>query len=460
MNIPRYIYLKLRRAASELFSLQEGTDVIGTIASIKKNVPLRGANIWILVCAAMLASIGLDVPSGAVIIGAMLISPLMTPILGIGLGLGISDRDLIMKAVKSFSTAVAVSLVASTIYFFLTPLGQLTPELLARTRPTLLDVGVAVFGGVAGIVANSRLEKTSVIPGVAIATALMPPLCTAGYGIAKGEFAVFLGAFYLFFINAVFISLSTYVIVRLLNFPYYKFVDSITKKKIQRTIAAVAFIVMIPSGMIFYDVITEARQNKNVQSFIDQNLKNDEFEAIRWETIKGDSVDFLKMFVIGDPISDKEELEIRKKMKNYGLEKLDLRIVQMNVPEEERDRIKSEVATDVVANVMAQVQLNESAKTKFNTELDSLRAVMDSLLMPRGKHNKLTQELAAAFPEIERQTFGVITDYSDTIENFIPFALVNYPKKVRAWQRAEINKKYSDFLKIRLNRDSVLVMVE
>lgn len=457
MNIAKYIYLKVIKELDDIFSIKDGTDVIGTIATIKKNVSVRGSNVWILISAAMLASIGLDVPSQAVIIGAMLISPLMTPILGVGLGFGISDRDLLIKSIKNFSIAVAVSLVASTIYFTLTPLGQPTPELLARTRPTLLDVGVALFGGIAGIVANSRKEKTSVIPGVAIATALMPPLCTAGFGIATGRLEVFLGAFYLFFINAVFISLSTYAVVRYLDFPYYKFIDSRTKKRIQRYIAVFALIVMIPSGMIFYDVVIEAREKRNIQGFVDQYMKNDDFETIRWEIIPSDSTDILKMFLIGDPISSEEENKLFEKMKEEKLDKYRLRLVQMNVPDEEKDKIRREVAGDVTASVLAQVALNKEVQTEKDLAIDSLEAVIEQLRINPGVKELLDREIHITFPEIKSQIFGTISNYNDSTSKFTMVSMLEFEDGIRQKDREKIISRYVEFVKIRLDKDSITV---
>ena len=208
MNIIIAFFLKfykyLLKVLNRVANISDGTDVFGTIEHIKKDINIRGSNIWILVCSTMLASIGLDLNSAAVIIGAMLISPLMSPILGIGLAVGINDRDTLIESLKNFGLAIAVSLLTSVFYFLITPLGEPTSEIIARTQPTLLDVFVAIFGGIAGIVAGSRKEKTSAIPGVAIATALMPPICVAGFGIATGHWNYFAGAFYLFFINAVF----------------------------------------------------------------------------------------------------------------------------------------------------------------------------------------------------------------------------------------------------------------
>ncbi|MCF6241446.1 MAG: DUF389 domain-containing protein, partial [Bacteroidales bacterium] len=173
----------------EILSIREGTDVEGTINGIKKDMVFRGVTVWILVASIFIASIGLNVNSIPVVIGAMLISPLMGPILGIGLSVGTNDWDTLLRSLKNFGIAIVISLITSIIYFLITPLKDASPELLARTKPTILDVLIAIFGGIAGIVAGSRSEKTNVIPGVAIATALMPPLCTAGYGIATGQYS-------------------------------------------------------------------------------------------------------------------------------------------------------------------------------------------------------------------------------------------------------------------------------
>ena len=183
-------------------------DEMETIDYISKNVEFKGANLWILIFAILVASVGLNVNSTAVIIGAMLISPLMGPIMGVGLAAGINDFELLKKSLKNLGIAIAISIITSTIYFSFTPLNDAQSELLARTEPSIWDVLIALFGGLAGIVAGSRKEKSNAIPGVAIATALMPPLCTAGYGLATGNVYYFFGAFYLFFINSVFSSSS------------------------------------------------------------------------------------------------------------------------------------------------------------------------------------------------------------------------------------------------------------
>jgi len=202
------------------------------IDNIKKGIEFKGTNLWTLIFAVFIASIGLNVNSTAVIIGAMLISPLMGPIMGIGLGAGIFDFELIKKAIKNLLIATFIGLVASFFYFLISPLQFAQSELLARTSPTIWDVLIAFFGGLAGIVASSRKKYNNVIPGVAIATALMPPLCTAGYGLATAQWSYFFGASYLYVINSVFISISTFLIVRFLKFKPTTYVNPITARKV------------------------------------------------------------------------------------------------------------------------------------------------------------------------------------------------------------------------------------
>lgn len=216
-------------------------------ASLRSGVELRGATPWILMFAILVASIGLNINSPAVIIGAMLISPLMGPITGIGYGIGIYDFALIRRSLLNLGIAAAISLVTSTLYFLLTPLDEAQSELLARTTPTLWDVLIALTGGLAGIIGMTRREKSNVIPGVAIATALMPPLCTAGYGLANGQWAVFGGAFYLFSINCVFIAVSTVIVIEFLRLPHRKFVDAGVERRVKRTLWTVVLLTALPS---------------------------------------------------------------------------------------------------------------------------------------------------------------------------------------------------------------------
>ena len=211
----------------ELLDFRDDTDRDATIDAIKGDIPFKGATAWILICSIFVASIGLNANSTAVVIGAMLISPLMGPILGIGMSIAINDIDTLKKSLINLATMIVLSLLTAFLFFWLFPLSEETSELLGRTRPDIRDVLIAFFGGLALIIARTKKGTiASVIFGVAIATALMPPLCTAGYGLAEGNFQFFGGAMYLFTINTIFIALATFVVLKILRFPMLKYANS------------------------------------------------------------------------------------------------------------------------------------------------------------------------------------------------------------------------------------------
>lgn len=284
----------------QMFELQSDLDREGTITNIKNNKRMQGANVWLLICSIMVASIGLDLNSQAVIIGAMLISPLMSPILGIGLGVGINDRETLMISLQHFIIAIIIALITSVIYFYFTPLGEVTEQISARTKPTFLDAMVAVFGGLAGIVSSSRKDKSNAIPGVAIATALMPPLCVAGYGIAKWDWSIFINSFYLFFLNSVFIALTTYMIVRFLGFPYKSYINKKDKYRTTLVISIFSFIVLIPSAWILYGTWQEVQtkialneKNLTIENFIKEEFDSPYKKCVSLDTELSDSVNYI-----------------------------------------------------------------------------------------------------------------------------------------------------------------------
>ncbi|WP_420460801.1 DUF389 domain-containing protein [Neolewinella sp.] len=256
----------------EFMDLRDGSDREGAMATITSGKLMRGSNAWMLVCSIMIASLGLNLNSGAVIIGAMLISPLMNPILGIGLGVGTNDRDLLWEALINFGVSIAIALVTSSVYFLFTPLDIFTPEMRARTEPTVLDGLIAVFGGLAGIISVTRADKTNAIPGVAIATALMPPLCVAGYGLTVGlrtggDFTVFWRSFYLFFLNSFFIAATAYLIIRLLRFPFRKYMNVQETRRSQLIIGVISVLMILPGYYILTDVLERQRNANAVEEF-------------------------------------------------------------------------------------------------------------------------------------------------------------------------------------------------
>jgi uncharacterized hydrophobic protein (TIGR00271 family) len=266
-----------------LFSLSEDSAEELAIAEIKGSVDFRGANLWALVLAIVIASIGLNVNSTAVIIGAMLISPLMGPIMGAGLALGINDVELLRRSTRNLATAAGASIVTSTLYFAVSPLAEAQSELLARTRPTIYDVLIALAGGTAGIVAATRRSsaKGNVVAGVAIATALMPPLCTAGYGLATGSLAFFAGALYLFVINSLFIGLATLGVVRLLRFKHVVDVDPEHARRMRLRIAVVTTLAVLPSVFVFWRVVLETRYETAARRYVAESHHRKHRGALR-----------------------------------------------------------------------------------------------------------------------------------------------------------------------------------
>jgi uncharacterized hydrophobic protein (TIGR00271 family) len=310
------------------FNLDEDkADELQTIESIKKGVEFRGTNLWVLIFAIMIASIGLNVNSTAVIIGAMLISPLMGPIMGIGMGVAVNDFFLIKKAFKNLGIAVLISVLTSTLYFFISPLGDAQSELLARTTPTIWDVLIALFGGLAGIVAASRKHFSNVIPGVAIATALMPPLCTAGFGLASGNLSFFVGAFFLFFINSVFISLSTIIIVRFLKYPQNEYTDKSFEKKVKAYIYIIVAITVVPSLFMAYNIVERSIFSKNAMSFIQNELTFNNSYIVGKNILNKEGKKIIEVFTIGK-IDDEKIKSAKAHLKNYNLEGAELKITQ------------------------------------------------------------------------------------------------------------------------------------
>jgi len=262
----------LRDYIADVIDLQKGVDTEATIVDIRAKSSLHGANAWMLMCSIVIASIGLSQDSQAVIIGAMLISPLMSPILGIGLSVGINDMETLRSSLTHFTIAIVIALLSSFIYFKITPFDDLTHEISARTTPTFLDIFIAIFGGLAGIISIARKDISTTIPGVAIATALMPPLCVTGYGLATGRWDIASASFYLFFLNTFFVALATYLIVRFLNFPYRKYISKRIYRKNAALIIAFSLTLVVPSFFIFRNVIIDQQFQNNLNRFKEECL--------------------------------------------------------------------------------------------------------------------------------------------------------------------------------------------
>ncbi|ATV29454.1 TIGR00341 family protein [Prevotella intermedia] len=296
------------------------------VAQISDGVDFHGATLWVLIFAIFIASLGLNVNSTAVIIGAMLISPLMGPIIGMGLAVGIADLKLFKRALTNYLITTVISVVTATIYFTISPITEAQSELLARTSPTLYDVLIALFGGAAGILAISTKSKNNVIPGVAIATALMPPLCTAGYGLAVSNTSYFFGAFYLYFINTVFIAFTTCIGVRLLHFHRKKFVDREKMKRVNYYIISIVIITMLPASYMTWNIIKQSVTENNVEKFVRDELNNNGTYIISYEY--DSKTKTLNVVAIGKPISVDAIAKAQKSMADYKLGDYTLKVIQ------------------------------------------------------------------------------------------------------------------------------------
>ncbi|MEG1622132.1 MAG: TIGR00341 family protein [Alistipes sp.] len=307
------------------------------VAVISKGVVFKGVNLWVLIFATLIASLGLNVNSAAVIIGAMLISPIMGPIMGMGLALGINDFDLLKRSLRNFTLMFIVAIATSTCYFLISPLGQASSELLARTEPTTYDVLIALFGGLAGFVAQSRKERTStVIPGVAIATALIPPLCTAGFGIATGQFRFFAGAFYLFFINTVFIALATYIVVRFLKYRKKAFIDKARERNVRRSMMFITLVTFIPSVIVGFHMVKVSMFESMADKYVEQVFQYPHTRVIECNKLygQGKKLSQVELVLIGEPLSEEMVEHARAQMENFGLQHTELLIRQTNASDE------------------------------------------------------------------------------------------------------------------------------
>lgn len=315
------------RIAKRFFNaLPDKTDETAIVEQISDGVTFRGANLWVLIFAIFIACLGLNLNSTAVIIGAMLISPLMGPIIGMGLAVGRADLELLKRSLTNYGVSTVISVLTAALYFQLTPLTEAQSELLARTSPTLYDVLIALFGGAAGILALSTGGKGNVIPGVAIATALMPPLCTAGYGLAMGEWSFFFGACYLFFINTVFIALATYVGVRLLQFKPKQFVDKARLAVVNRYIAVIVVVTMLPAVYMTIQIIRQSVFENHVKQFVKQELNQPGTRILSEQADRETKT--LDVVALGAALPNEMIEAARQRLADYQLADYQLNVIQ------------------------------------------------------------------------------------------------------------------------------------
>ena len=362
-------------------------------SNIHKGIMIRGTNLWVLIFAIFIASLGLNTNSTAVIIGAMLISPLMGPIIGMGYSMGVYDFNLLKESLRNFLFMIVVSLITSAIFFTLPLITSTQSELLARTQPTTYDILIALFGGLAGMVAQTRKDRTgTVIPGVAIATALMPPLCTVGYGLATLQFRFMLGALYLFTINSIFIALASFIVTRVMNFKMIGELEPDKLKKLKRAMVAVIIIVTLPSVLIAISIIQRSAFEANYRNFVDEAFKYDNTFVVesKYEynaNPRKQSVIEVRLF--GEPLSENVINNIRGQMSSvYYLPKVDLVVRQSN---QEDGGI---AITALQSNYTEMLNEKNRQISHLQEQLSSIRTA-DTLAV-----SSMTRELGIFVPEI------------------------------------------------------------
>lgn len=378
------------------FNLErERADPAETLAIIERDAEFRGVNLWVLVCAVLVASIGLNVNSTAVIIGAMLISPLMGPIIGIGVSLATYDLRLLRRSGRNFGVAVFFSVLTSALYFTLSPLKEAQSELLARTSPTVWDVLIAFFGGLAGIIAaTSREKKFTVIAGVAIATALMPPLCTAGYGIARWDGRFFFGALYLFLINSVFISIAAYLVAQLLRFPNHQESEERLQRRVRRIVIAVVLATLLPSIYLAGKLIQTTLLQERIRAFVRNEFDLPRTTVVTHELVQQEGNPVLRLVLIGEPLDSTAIAERYRRLKQYGLDNLQLEIRQGTTSTVSAEKLRAQLLQEFYKRSEEQLRLLE----------DSLRSLQRTLLLLRQDEAlsaALAEEVAVLYPFVQ-----------------------------------------------------------
>lgn len=441
----------IKRFVRQYLDLRKDKDnELATVDSIRKGVEFKGANLWILIFAIFMASLGLNVNSTAVIIGAMLISPLMGPIMGVGLSVGLNDFELMKRSLKSFLITTAFSVTTATLFFLFTPIAEAQSELLARTSPTIYDVFIALFGGLAGVVALSTKEKGNVIPGVAIATALMPPLCTAGYGLASGNLIYFLGAFYLYFINSVFISLATFIGVRVMNFQRNEFTDKKREKNVRKYIVLIVILTMCPAIYLTIDIIRGTFYNSSANRFVTEQLSFPNTQVV------DKKIDYehreIRVVLIGPQVPEPSIAIARENLKQYQLLETKLTVLQgMNNEAVDISSIRSLVVEDFYKN-------SEERILKQQAKIQSLEQSIESYKIHDQLSRTLVPELKVLYPSVT--SLSITRSVELTVDSLkadtVTLALLKFAKQPSTAEKVKI----SNWLKARVGVKKLRLITE
>ena len=421
-----------------------------TMQGIERDTEFRGFNVWILVFSIVIASIGLNVNSTAVIIGAMLISPLMGPIMGVGLGVGVNNLDLIRKSVGNLGVATGIAILSSALYFLISPIDEAGSELLSRTNPTFLDVMVAFFGGLTGILAGSRKEKNNVIPGVAIATALMPPLCTAGYGLAHLDGGYFFGALYLFLINAILIATSTTLVVRYLRFPIAQPVDAAKEQKYKRYFMMGLAALVLPSAFILYNTVTQSVKTSKLQEFISETVVFPGTEVVKREVDFPEGKPVAHVVLLGSTVPADLVLQWQDELAK-AMPEAELQLVQNEGPSGLEDLQRM---VNLYAEGQTALSLRDAELVQLRTELSNLK--------DRDLPSSLASEILAQAPDVSgvevanRRFVG-----RDGLERVVPWVDVQVAVQdsLDSLRMVALEQQIGAWLLLRLDADSVALQI-
>ncbi|CAN5378860.1 TIGR00341 family protein [soil metagenome] len=426
------------------FSLRhEKEDFEVVIESVEKGVAFSGTNLWVLVFAIFIASLGLNVNSTAVVIGAMLVSPLMGPIMGLGMGMAINDLQLLKKALTNYAFALGIGLATSTIFFLLSPINDASSEILARTSPNIYDVLIALFGGLAGILAMSSRQKGNVIPGVAIATALMPPLCTAGYGLANWNLAYFTGALYLFVINTVFIALATLVTARFLQFPRKHLEDAHDEVVSKRIVFGVVLLTLLPSIYFGYDIVQQNRFRQKAGRFIDAEavFPNDYLLKKNIDA----KAKLIRLTYGGELIAADVIENLKSKLDTYGLNGAKLEIKQgFSILSAAQEKINGDQGNDQFTQL-------SNALSEREKELQAFKQKVEANEAARAFGKQIFSELKAQYPAISNCVVQQVVENSDDKQVPVWVAVITLQKNLGPEDRTRIQ----EFLKARINTDQI-----
>lgn len=410
------------------------------LENVISNISFRGSNLWILTCAIIIASIGLNVNSTAVIIGAMLISPLMGPILGAGFSLGIFNFELFKKSLKNLAIATIVGLLTSAVYFYLSPFKETQSEILARTSPNIYDILIAFFGGLVGVIAITRVEKGNPIPGVAIATALMPPLCTAGYGLAVGNYKYFLGALFLYTINCVFICIATFLIVKYLKYPPQEQVNATQEKRIRYLITTIILALILPSIYFAYQLREQKLYEQKVDQFVTNEFKNKGYTVLLNKSTYNSNPKKLDLAFLNDRFSVQEIKALDKKLIDYNLLDTKLHIRQDT--------------TDLKKLIQSEINFGKSG---VNQKELKIAAIEQKIKSNHYDNKSILAEAKILFPEIqnlsiENHFFTIKKDSSTVVPVLIYQSKQELPKaskeKLGLWLQKKLSKENIEIYKL------------